>query len=55
MPQLFQQTTILNSIRLDIDNYMYDVLQDEQGLSLTAAQMDIIQENLLTIAERRFG
>ena len=55
VPQLFQQTTVLNSIRLDIDNYMYDVLQDEQGLSLTAAQMDIIQENLLTIAERRFG
>ena len=55
VPQLFQQTTVLNSIRLDIDNYMYDVLQDEHGLSLTTSQMDIIQENLLTIAERRLG
>ena len=55
VPQLFQQTAKLNEIRLAIDNYMYDILQDEKGLSLTADQMDIIQDNIMTIAERRLS
>jgi len=55
VPQLFQQTAKLNEIRLVIDNYMYDILQDEKGLSLTADQMDIIQDNIVTIAERRLS
>lgn len=55
VPQLFQQTAKLNEIRLAIDNYMYDILQDEKGLSLTADQMDSIQDNIMTIAERRLS
>jgi len=55
VPQLFQQTAKLNEIRLAIDNYMYDVLLDEQGVSLSPEQMDVIIENIMTIAERRLS
>ena len=53
VPQLFQQTAKLNEIRLAIDNYMYDVLLDEKGVRLSPEQMDVIIENIMTIAERR--
>ena len=55
VPQLFQQTAKLNEIRLAIDNYMYDVLLDEKGVTLSAEQMDVIIENIMTIAERRLS
>ena len=55
VPQLFQQTAKLNEIRLAIDNYMYDVLLDELGVSLSPEQMDVIIENIMTIAERRLS
>ena len=51
----FSRAAKLNEIRLAIDNYMYDVLLDEQGVSLSSEQMDVIIENIMTIAERRLS
>ena len=50
---LFQRPDNLNQIRGEIDDFMYDILMGENGLELTTAQMDEIQDNIMTIAQRR--
>lgn len=50
---LFQRPDNLNLIRGEIDDFIYDILIGENGLELTTAQMDEIQDNIMTIAQRR--
>ena len=49
----FNDPDNLNQIRGEIDDFMYDILMGENGLELTTAQMDEIQDNIMTIAQRR--
>ena len=50
---LFQRKGVLNQIKHEIDNYIYDELKANHGLELSAGQMDEIEDSIMTIAERR--
>jgi len=52
---MFQRQDVLNQVRLELDDYMYDTLQGEQGIAVTTEEMDEIQERLMTIAEGRMS
>lgn len=52
---LFKREDTLNKIRIEIDDYIYDELKDGKGLELTTQHMDELQDNLMTIAERRMS
>ena len=52
---LFQRPDNLNLIRGEIDDFMYDILMGENGLELTTTHMDEIQDNIMTIAQRRMA
>ena len=52
---MFQKPDVLNKVRLELDDYMYDTLKVEQGIGLTTDEMDVIQDCLMTIAERRMS
>ena len=50
---LFQREGVLNQIKHEIDDYIYDELKANHGLELSAGQMDEIEDSIMTIAERR--
>ena len=52
---MFQRPDVLNKVRLELDDYMYDTLKGEQGIGLTTDEMDDIQDRLMTIAEGRMS
>lgn len=52
---MFQRPDILNSVRLDLDDYMYDTLKGKLGIGISTADMDEIQDRVMTIAEGRMG
>lgn len=52
---LFQKRDILNEIRIEIDDYMYDTLVDKHNISIPLDGMDEIQDAIMRIAERRMS
>ena len=52
---MFQREDVLNKVRLELDDYMYDTLKGEHGITLTPDEMDKIQERLISIAKGRMS
>lgn len=52
---LFQRQDALNKIRQEIDDHIYDEIRGNRGLELATQDMDIIQDNLMIIAQRRMS
>ena len=50
---MFQRPDVLNKIRLELDDYMYENLIDKSEMNITTHEMDEIQERILEIAESR--
>ncbi len=50
---MFERPDILNKVRGEIDDYIYDTLKEERGIDVTTAEeMDEIQERIIAIARR---
>ena len=50
---MFQRPDVLNKIRLELDDYMYDYLIYKSEMNITTDEMDEIQERILEIADSR--
>ena len=43
----------MNQTRIDLDHFLYDVVDAERGVKLTTAQMDAIIDQSLALAKAR--
>ncbi|MBF2760256.1 MAG: type I restriction endonuclease subunit R [Ectothiorhodospiraceae bacterium AqS1] len=51
---MFERPDILNKVKGDLDDYIYDTLS-EQGIHLSSEEMDEIQERIISIAKGRLS